>query len=167
VGQDDFFAAAHLDFYRAFGFIPLAATTGLGSSIYGPEGFNLIYPLGYLMPNAPLAAVAGALLFAAEAFLLLRVVKLLYLLPAVRDACDQIRDANIAVLGPAMLLGSVIAAYELAGGVGVALVGGLYVMNEVAGRPVIRFAAGPVAFLIAGVLLNVFYYLGLLPPSIG
>lgn len=163
LAQEDFAAAAQLDLYRAFGFIPVAATTGLGSGIYGPEGFNLIYPLGYLMPNAVVAAIAGALLFAAEAFLLSRVVTTLYLMPAVRDACDQIRNANIAVLSPAMLLGSVLAAYELAGGLGVALVGGLYVMNEVGGRPVIRFAAGPLAFLIAGVSLNVLYYLGLLP----
>lgn len=166
VAREDLALATQLDLYRAFGFVPLAATTGLGSGIYGPEGFNLVYPLGYSMPNAALAAVAGASLFAGEAFLLSRVVTTLYLLPAVRDACDQIRDANIVVLGPAMLLGSVLAGYELAGGLGVALVGGLYVMNEVGGRPVIRFAAGPLAFLIAGVSLNLLYYLGLLP-SVG
>ncbi|MFE1407068.1 YhfT family protein [Streptomyces sp. NPDC058770] len=164
MAKHDYSAAAQVDFYRVFGFIPLIATTALASGAYGIAGFTLVYPIGYLMPNPWLALICGALVFAAEVLLLSRLGRLLSAFPSVRDSSEHLRSAISDTLGLAILFGSLMAANTMGGGLGILVVGGLYLLNEAMGRPVVRMAAAPAAVVVGGIVLNVLYWLHLFTP---
>ncbi|MGW5938089.1 YhfT family protein [Streptomyces celluloflavus] len=167
IAKGQYAEAAQLDFYRVFGFIPLIATTALASGAYGIAGFTLVYPIGYLMPNPFLAAVVGAAVFAVEVLLLSYIGKLLGKLPSVRDSSEHLRNAITDTLQLAILFGSLMAANAMGGGLGILIVGGLYLLNEAMNRPVVRMAAAPTAVIIGGVVLNVLYWLDLFTPLKG
>ncbi|MGQ4512616.1 YhfT family protein [Streptomyces sp. DW26H14] len=159
--------AAQVDFYRVFGFIPLIATTALASGTYGIAGLTLVYPIGYLMPNPVLAAVVGAVVLALEILGLSSIGKVLGRLPSVRDSSEHLRSAITDTLQLAILFGSLLAANVMGGGLGILIVGGLYLINEAMGRPVVRMAAAPAAVIVGGILLNVLYWLDLFTPVKG
>ncbi|MFC8225363.1 YhfT family protein [Streptomyces sp. NPDC057287] len=167
IAKGQYSEAAQVDFYRVFGFIPLIATTALASGAYGIAGFTLVYPIGYLMPNPFVAAVVGALVFAAEVLALSWIGKLLGKLPSVRDSSEHLRSAIGDTLQLAILFGSLMAANAMGGGLGILVVGGLYLLNEAMGRPVVRMAAAPAAVIVGGILLNVLYWLDLFTPVKG
>ncbi|SDJ71281.1 Protein of unknown function [Streptomyces indicus] len=167
IAKGQYAEAAQVDFYRVFGFIPLIATTALASGAYGIAGFTLAYPIGYLMPNPFLAALAGAAVFALEVLALSSIGKALGKLPSVRDSSEHLRSAISEALGLAILFGSLMAANAMGGGLGILIVGGLYLLNEAMGRPVVRMAAAPVAVIIGGVLLNLLYWMDLFTPIKG
>ncbi|MGW1104161.1 YhfT family protein [Streptomyces sp. NPDC002540] len=167
IAKGQYSEAAQVDFYRVFGFIPLIATTALASGAYGIAGFTLVYPIGYLMPNPFLAAVVGAVVFAAEVLALSYIGKLLGKLPSVRDSSEHLRSAIGDTLQLAILFGSLMAANAMGGGLGILVVGGLYLLNEAMGRPVVKMAAAPAAVIIGGILLNVLYWLDLFTPIKG
>lgn len=167
IAKGDYSGAAQVDFYRVFGFIPLIATTALASGAYGIAGFTLVYPIGYLLPNPWLAVIVGALVFAAEVLLLSRLGKLLGSFPSVRDSSEHLRNGITETLGLAILFGSLMAANTMGGGLGILVVGGLYLLNEAMGRPVVRMAAAPAAVIVGGVLLNVLYWVHLFTPIKG
>lgn len=167
IAKGDYAEAAQVDFYRAFGFVPLIATTALASGAYGIAGFTFVYPIGYLMPNPFLAAVVGAAVFALEVLALSAIGKVLGKLPSVRDSSEHLRSAIGDALGLAILFGSLMAANVMGGGLGILIVGGLYLLNESMGRPVVRMAAAPAAVIVGGVLLNVLYWLDLFTPIKG
>nr|WSZ98737.1 YhfT family protein [Streptomyces sp. NBC_00857] len=167
IAKGQYGEAAQVDFYRVFGFIPLIATTALASGAYGIAGFTLVYPLGYLMPNPFLAAVVGAVVFALEVLALSAMGKVLGRLPSVRDSSEHLRAAITETLGLAILFGSLLAAHVMGGGLAILVVGGLYLLNEAMGRPVVRMAAAPAAVIAGGVLLNVLHWLDLFTPVKG
>ncbi|MFE3900365.1 YhfT family protein [Streptomyces sp. NPDC059153] len=167
IAKGQYAEAAQVDFYRVFGFIPLIATTALASGAYGIAGFTLVYPIGYLMPNPFLAAVVGAAVFAAEVLALSYIGKVLGKLPSVRDSSEHLRSAIGDTLQLAILFGSLMAANAMGGGLGILVVGGLYLMNEAMGRPVVKMAAAPAAVIVGGILLNVLYWLDLFTPIKG
>ncbi|WP_428952050.1 YhfT family protein [Streptomyces sp. cg35] len=164
IAKGQYGEAAQVDFYRVFGFIPLIATTALASGAYGIAGFTLVYPIGYLMPNPILAAVVGALVFAVEVLALSYIGKFLGKLPSVRDSSEHLRSAITDTLQLAILFGSLMAANAMGAGLGILIVGGLYLLNEAMGRPVVRMAAAPAAVIVGGILLNVLYWLDLFTP---
>ncbi|GAA2069791.1 YhfT family protein [Streptomyces albiaxialis] len=159
--------AAQVDFYRVFGFIPLIATTALASGAYGIVGFTLVYPIGYLLPNPFLALVVGAAVFAVEVLALSWIGRILGRLPSVRDSSEHLRNAISDSLQLAILFGSLMAANAMGAGLGILIVGGLYLLNEAMGRPVVRMAAAPAAVIVGGILLNVLYWLDLFTPVKG
>ncbi|RSS81217.1 permease [Streptomyces sp. WAC06614] len=165
IAKGHYTEAAQVDFYRTFGFVPLIATTALASGAYGIAGFTLVYPVGYLAPNPYLAAVAGAVLFAVEVLALSAVGRVLGRLPSLRDSSEHLRAAIGDALGLAVLFGSLMAANAMGGGLGILVCGGLYLLNEAMGRPVVRTAAAPAAVVAGGLLLNVLYWLGLFAPA--
>ncbi|MFD5066785.1 YhfT family protein [Streptomyces sp. NPDC058369] len=167
IAKGQYSEAAQVDFYRVFGFIPLIATTALASGAYGIAGFTLVYPIGYLMPNPFLAAIVGALVFAAEVLALSYIGKLLGRLPSVRDSSEHLRSAISETLQLAILFGSLMAANAMGGGLGILVVGGLYLLNEAMGRPVVRMAAAPAAMIVGGILLNLLYWMDLFTPIKG
>lgn len=167
VAKGDYGEAAQVDFYRAFGFVPLIATTALASGAFQIVGFTFVYPVAYLAPNVVVAAAGGAVLFTVEVLALAYIGKGLAMLPSIRDASDHLRDAIGKTLEIAILFGSIAAAATMGGGLGMALVGGLYLLNESLGRPIVRLAAGPSAVVVAGVVLNVLYWLDLFTPLKG
>ncbi|RAQ97600.1 YhfT family protein [Thermogemmatispora tikiterensis] len=164
IAKGQFANAAQIDFYRALGFIPLIVTTAVASGAFQIVGFTLIYPVAYLLPNPILAAIAGALLFGIEVFILSYIAKGIAALHTIRDASDNIRNAINLTLEVAILFGSLAAGNAMASGLGIAIVGGLYALNEVLGRPVVRMAAGPVGVIIAGIALNLLAYAHLFTP---
>ncbi|MEV5600724.1 YhfT family protein [Streptomyces sp. NPDC052299] len=167
IAKGQYSEAAQVDFYRVFGFIPLIATTALASGAYGIAGFTLVYPIGYLMPNPFLAALVGALVFAAEVLALSYIGRLLGRLPSVRDSSEHLRSAISETLQLAILFGSLMAANAMGGGLGILVVGGLYLLNEAMGRPVVRMAAAPAAVIVGGILLNLLYWMDLFTPVKG
>ncbi|WP_131735564.1 YhfT family protein [Actinomadura roseirufa] len=167
VAKGDYGEAAQVDFYRAFGFLPLIATTALASGAFQIVGFSFVYPLAYLAPNVPVAAAGGAVLFTVEILALSYIGKGLALLPSIRDASDHLRNAIGKTLEIAILFGAIAAAAKMGGGLGITLVGGLYLLNESIGRPVVRLAAGPAAVVVAGIALNVLHWLDLFTPLKG
>lgn len=167
IAKGQYSEAAQVDFYRVFGFIPLIATTALASGAYGIAGFTLVYPIGYLMPNPFLAAVVGALVFAAEVLALSWIGRVLGKLPSVRDSSEHLRSAIGDTLQLAILFGSLMAANAMGGGLGILVVGGLYLLNEAMGRPVVKMAAAPAAVIVGGILLNILYWLDLFTPVKG
>ncbi|MFD7922161.1 YhfT family protein [Streptomyces sp. NPDC059740] len=167
IAKGDYTGAAQVDFYRVFGFVPLVATTALASGAYGIAGFTLVYPIGYLLPAPWLAVVCGAVVFACEVLALSWIGRVLGRLPSVRDSSEQLRGAITETLHLAILFGSLMAANTMGGGLGILVVGGLYLVNEAMGRVVVRMAAAPAAVLVGGVLLNVLYWLHLFTPVKG
>ncbi|MFJ2112515.1 YhfT family protein [Streptomyces sp. NPDC087850] len=167
IGEGRYAEAAQVDFYRVLGFVPLIATTALASGAYGIAGFTLVCPLGYLLPDPLSAAAVGAGVFALEVLALSSLGRVLGGLPSVRDSSEQLRGAIGETLGLAILFGSLLAAHVMGGGFAIMVVGGLYLLNEAMGRPVVRMAAAPVAVVAGGVLLNVLYWLGLFTPAEG
>ncbi|WP_281196501.1 YhfT family protein, partial [Streptomyces lushanensis] len=167
IAKGQYGEAAQVDFYRALGFVPLIATTALASGAYGIAGFTLVCPIGYLLPNPLLAAVVGAVVLALEVLALSSLGEVLGRLPSVRDSSEHLRAAITETLGPAILFGSLLAAHVMGGGLGILVVGGLHLLNEAMGRPVVRMAAAPAAVLAGGVLLNVLHRLDLFTPLKG
>ena len=53
------------------------------------------------------------------------------------------------------------AANAIAPGIGFFLVAGLYILNEIAGKPVVRMAVGPIAAILTGILVNILAVVGL------
>ncbi|MFJ3991674.1 YhfT family protein [Streptomyces sp. NPDC090032] len=164
IAKGHYSEAAQVDFYRVFGFIPLIATTALASGAYGIAGFTLVYPIGYLLPNPFLAAIVGAAVFAVEVLALSSIGKFLGRLPSVRDSSEHLRSAITDTLQLAILFGSLMAANAMGAGLGILVVGGLYLLNEAMGRPVVRMAAAPAAVIVGGILLNLLYWLDLFTP---
>jgi hypothetical protein len=167
VQEGNYAAAAQLDFYRAFGFLPLIVTTALASGAYQIVGLTFVYPLGFLAPNPIVAAIGGAILFAVEIYLLAYIGRGLSLVPSLRESSDHIRNSITSTLGIAILFGSILAGNAMGEGLGIALVGGLYLLNEALDRPIIRLAAAPTAVIITGILLNILFYLNLFTPPEG
>ncbi|MET7640716.1 YhfT family protein [Streptomyces sp. NPDC005438] len=167
IAKGQYAEAAQIDFYRVFGFVPLILTTSLASGAYGIAGFTLVYPIGYLLPNPYLAVLVGALVFAVEVLLLSRLGKLLGSFPSVRDSSEHLRNGITETLGLAILFGSLMAANTMGAGLGILIVGGLYLLNEAMGRPVVRMAAAPAAVVVGGVVLNLLYWAHLFTPIKG
>jgi hypothetical protein len=164
INKGDYSGAAQVDFYRVFGFIPLIATTALASGAYAIAGFTFVYPIGYLLPSPWLALLVGAAVLAVEVLALSWIGKVLGRLPSVRDSSEHLRNAISESLWLAILFGSLLAANTMGGGLGILIVGGLYLLNEATGRVVVRMAAAPAAVLVGGVLLNLLYWLDLFTP---
>ena len=146
---------------RAIGFIPLIASTAISTGVYGPAGMTFVFVVGLFIRNPILSAVVGALVIGAEVLLLDRIARFLDKFPGIRKSGDSIRNAMSKLLEVALLVGGMNAANAIAPGIGFFVVAGVYVLNEIAGRPVVRMAVGPIAAIAVGVLVNLFALVGL------
>lgn len=155
LADGDTTGAAVLDGFRALGYLPLIVMVAAASGTYGAAGLTLVYPVGYLAPNLPVAAVLGAAVIAAEVLALRRLNVVAMRYPFVRSTADHLRNGLYTALELALLGGCLLVAVQAMGAVGFALVGGLVMANEALGRPVIRMAAAPAALLVATALLTV------------
>ncbi len=111
--------------------------------------------------------IVGALVFACEVLALSWIGRVLGKLPSVRDSSEHLRSAISETLGLAILFGSLMAANAMGGGLGILIVGGLYMLNEAMGRVVVRMAAAPAAVIVGGIILNLLYWLNLFTPVKG
>ena len=149
---------------RGIGFIPLIVTTAITTGVYGPVGMTFVFVAGLLIPNPMLAFVAGVAVIAAEVYFLDFMARTLDSFPGIRRCGDNIRTSMSKILEIALIVGGILAAQTMAPGFGYFIVIGLYVLNQVARRPLVSMAVGPVGAIVTGVLINVLYYLHLFVP---
>lgn len=149
---------------RAVGFIPLVASTAIATGVYGPVGFTLVFVVGLLLPNVWLAGIVGALVIMVEVLLLSRIARLLDKYPGVRESGENIRTAMTRILEVALLIGGANAANAIAPGLGFFIIAGIYLLNEAAGRPIVRMAVGPIGAIAVGIIANLLVLAGLMPP---
>lgn len=169
---------AFADMIRGLAFIPLIVTTALTSGVYGVVGLTFLYPIGfYVAPTlfghgvaGHIAAfVLGAVWISIEMFALRAIGKGLENFPSLREASDGIRNAMNNVLEIALLIGSALASLAMTHAptdpqnfFAFAVFAALYLINEAIGRPIIRLAAAPLAAIVTGVVVNIFYVLHLM-----
>jgi hypothetical protein len=156
-------SAAQLDLFRAFAYVPMIATAALAAGCYGISGLLFVYTLGYLSPNPVVAAAGGAVLYGAEIMLLPLLRRGFDAMPTLRDVSDNVRSAMYLTIETALLVGSVLAGNQMAAGLGMFLVGGVILLNETLGRPILRMASGPTAVVVVGFLLNVLHWMHAVP----
>ncbi|MBR3119883.1 MULTISPECIES: YhfT family protein [Oceanobacillus] len=147
---------------RAIGFIPLVASTAIATGVYSPVGFTLIFVVGLFAPNVWLAVIIGAVVIFAEVMLLSYIAKFLDKYPGVRNSGENIRSAMTKLLEVALLIGGANAANMIAPGFGFFFIAGFYLLNEAAGRPIVRIAVGPVGAIAVGIIVNILVLLGVM-----
>jgi hypothetical protein len=147
---------------RALGFIPLVASTAIVTGVYSPVGFTLIFVVGFFAPNVWVALVIGAIVIALEVLLLSSIAKFLDKYPGIRNSGENIRSAMTKLLEVALLIGGANAANAIAPGFGFFFIAGFYLLNEIAGRPIVRMAVGPVGAIAVGIIANILVMLGLM-----
>ncbi|SHF14457.1 Protein of unknown function [Seinonella peptonophila] len=167
LGKGDITSAAIVAIVSAIGFLPLIVTTSLISGVYATNGWcDWLIGIGYLSGNPLLAGVLGASAMGVEVLSLGKIGRFLNKFPALKNSGDNIRNGMTQILEVALLVGGMNAGNQIWAGTGFFVVVSLYVLNEIAGRPVMRLAAGPLAAIIVGILANVLALVGLYtPPS--
>jgi|SRR5690625_1190011 len=147
---------------RAIGFIPLVASTAIVTGVYSPVGFTLIFVVGLFSPNVWIAVIIGAIVIFGEVSLLGSIARFLDKYPGVRNSGENIRNAMTKLLEVALLIGGANAANIIAPGFGFFFIAGFYLLNEVAGRPIVRMAIGPIGAIAVGIIANILVLLGLM-----
>lgn len=165
VGKGEFASAAIVAFVQAIAFMPLIITTAMISGVYATNGWcDWLLGFGYVASNPIVAAFAGAGAMFVEIFSLSKIGSFLNKFPAMKMSGDNIRTAMTQILEIALLVGGINAGNQIWEGTGIFMVIGLYIMNEVAGRPIMRLAAGPIAAIVVGVLANLLALIGVFHP---
>ncbi|RFA34301.1 hypothetical protein CAI16_11455 [Virgibacillus dokdonensis] len=147
---------------RAIGFIPLVASTAIATGVYSPVGFTLIFVVGLFSPNVWIAVIIGGIISFLEVMLLSSIARFLDKYPGVRNSGENIRSAMTKLLEVALLIGGANASNMIAPGFGFFFIAGFYLLNEVAGRPIVRMAVGPVGAIAVGIIANILVALGLM-----
>lgn len=153
--------AAFAALARGIGFVPLVASTAIATGVYGPVGMTFVFAAALFIGNPIIAGIVGAVIIGVEVLLLGAIAKGLDKFPGIRKAGDNIRTAMSQLLEVALLVGGMNAANVIAPGIGFFLVAGLYILNEIAGKPVVRMAVGPIGAIITGILVNLLALVGL------
>lgn len=164
VSKGEVSAAALAALARGLGFVPLVGTTAIATGVYGPVGMTFIFPAALAVNNPVLGAAFGAAIIAAEVFLLGSIASFLDRFPGIKNSADSIRTAMSQLLEVALLIGGANAANAIMPGLGTLVVVGLYLLNEIAGRPVVRMAVGPISAILVGLLANILAVLHLFKP---
>ncbi|WP_282033106.1 YhfT family protein [Metabacillus indicus] len=152
---------------KAIGFVPLIASTAIATGVYGPAGFTFVFGAGIFSPNPLIAAVLGALIIFIEVMILTQLAKVLDRYPGIRASGENIRTAMTRVLEVALLIGGANAANVIVPGLGFFAIAGIYLLNEAAGRPIVRMAVGPIGAIAVGIIGNILVLLGLYAPPAG
>ncbi len=146
---------------RGIGFIPLIASTAIATGVYGPVGMTFVFAIGLFIRNPIISFIAGAAMAGLEVLLLEKLGSSMDKYPGMRSAGDNIRNAMSKLLEIALLVGGMNAANAIAPGLGFFVVAGLYILNEIAGTPVVRMAVGPISAILVGILANILSVIGL------
>ncbi|UOK57275.1 YhfT family protein [Bacillus sp. OVS6] len=152
---------------KAIGFVPLIASTAIATGVYGPVGFTFVFGVGIFSPNPFIAAILGAVIILVEVMILTQLAKVLDRYPGIRASGENIRTAMTRVLEVALLIGGANAANAIVPGLGFFAIAGIYLLNEAAGRPIVRMAVGPVGAIAVGIIGNILVLLGLYVPPAG
>ncbi|MBS4178145.1 YhfT family protein [Lederbergia citrea] len=147
---------------RALGFIPLIASTAIATGVYSPVGFTLIFVVGFFTPNVWIALIAGVVIIFLEVMLLSSIARFLDKYPGIRNSGENIRSAMTKLLEVALLIGGANAANAIAPGFGFFFIAGFYLLNEIAGRPIVRIAVGPIGAIAVGIIANILVAVGMM-----
>ena len=142
-------------------FIPLIVSTALATGVYQAVGLTTVMLVGCLAPTWWLAPVFGFVAEFVEIQLLGLLGKGLSKFPELSKCGDYIRDAMVSCIGLALVAGSFLAANATWGAVGLMIVGGFFVLNDVTGQRIPKSAVGPLAAVAVGILYNNMIFLGL------
>ncbi len=142
-------------------FIPLIVSTALATGVYQAVGLTTVMLVGCLAPTWWLAPVFGFVAEFVEIQLLGLLGKGLSKFPELSKCGDYIRDAMVSCIGLALVAGSFLAANATWGAVGLMIVGGFFVLNDVTGQRIPKSAVGPLAAVAVGILYNIMIFLGL------
>lgn len=151
---------------RGIGFIPLVASTAIATGVYAPAGMTFVFAIGLFVQNPIIAGILGAVAIGIEVLFLGGIARFLDKFPGIRKSGDNIRMAMSKLLEVALLVGGMNAANAIAPGIGFFMVIGLYILNEIAGKPVVRMAVGPIAAILVGVIANILALVGLFTPPV-
>lgn len=163
IGKKEYMSAALVAFVQALAFLPLIITTSLVSGVYGTNGWcDWLIGLGYISGNPFIGGALGAAGMAVEVTSLGKIGKFLNRFSSLKLAGDNIRTAMVQILEIALLIGGVNAGNKIWEGTGLFAVVGLYILNEVLGRPVMRMAAAPLAAILVGILANILAVFGII-----
>lgn len=163
IGKEEYMSAALVAFIQALAFLPLIITTSLVSGVYGTNGWcDWLIGLGYISGNPIIGGLLGGIGMTVEVTSLSTIGKKLNQLPALKIAGDNIRTAMTQILEIALLIGGVNAGNQIWEGTGLFIVVGLYILNEVLGRPVMRMASAPLAAIGVGILANILAIFGII-----
>lgn len=155
IGLHQSIDAALVAIFSWFGFLPLATLTSLSSGVSLTGGMpDGILGVGFLAGSPSIAAPGGAVLMLAEIWGLLGFERLLARFPGLHGAGSAIRDGLLMVSEVALLIGGAVSSQAMWRGVGMAIVGGCWLLNEMSGRRVMRVAVGPLAAIAVGLLVN-------------
>lgn len=136
-------------------------TVRTSTGTFVTDGFGFTATAGLVAPNPALAAVFGAIVMSLEALSLLLIAKLFDKFPGVKKSADSMRVSMTKLLEIALLAGFVVAAGNMAGGLGYFVVAAFYAMNEYFKKPITRLAVGPIATIFVALLVNLFSVIGL------
>lgn len=158
-------AAAVLSAFSWIGFLPLTTLTALSTAAYTTEGNpDGIPAVGYLIPVAPVAAIAGAGVMAAEVLSMGSFERLLARRPGLHAAGTSAREGMTVVLELAFLVGSVVSANAIWPGFGVLFVGAAWLMNELTGLRIPRVGVAASAAIVVGLVVNALVAAHVAPP---
>ncbi|MSA70301.1 YhfT family protein [Holdemania massiliensis] len=141
-------------------FIPLIVSTALATGVYQAVGLTTVMLVGCLAPTWWLAPIFGFIAEFVEIQLLGLLGKGLSKFPELSKCGDYIRDAMVSCIGLALIAGSFLAANATWGAVGLMIVGGFFVLNDVTGQRIPKSAVGPLAAVAVGILFNIMIFLG-------
>jgi len=154
--------AATIAFIKIIGYLPLVVTTGLVSGVWASGGIcDWLFGLGFISTPV-IAPFLGAAGMVAEVFGVKYLATFLDKYPEIRQSGDHIRTAMTQILEVALLVGGMVAANNMAPTFGYFVVAGLYILNIIAGAPIVKMAVGPVAAVLVGILANIFVFFNLI-----
>jgi len=151
----DRLSAIHFTIARAISFLPLRTMSALTTGVFIMDGLGFAPTFGLVAPNAAAAAIAGGMVMCAEVYSLVWIARFFGRYPCFLNAANSIRTAMTKLLEVASLVGGMVAANQMSPGLGFFIAAGLYLLNEVAGTPVVRTAVGPVVVILVGITLNI------------
>lgn len=154
--------AAAIAFIKVIGYIPLVVTTALVSGVWASAGIcDWLFGLGFI--STPVVApFLGAIGMGVEVYGVKYLATFLDKYPEIRKSGDHIRTAMTQILEVALLVGGMVAANNMAPTFGYFMVAGLYILNIIAGAPIVKMAVGPVAAVLVGILANIFVFFNLI-----
>lgn len=169
MAEGNYNEAALVALGRCLGFIPLVMTTAIVSGLYSPAGTKLVHVPAILLINFGIWGMvgsffAGFMIMIIEVLLVGFIAKGLDKFPSMKDLGDNTRTAMSKILDLALLLGGCLAANAIAPTIGYIWIFGLYFLNQTSKKPLPTMAIGPIGAISLGILVNIFYVIGLFPP---
>ena len=165
LAQGDRVAAVGFTAARALSFTPLKAMSALVTGVFVMDGFGFVALAGLVSSSAVVAAILGAIVMSIEALSLTFVARVLDRFPGFLKSADSARWAMTKLLEVGALVGGMMAANNMAPGLGFVTVAGFYLLNESAGTPVVGAAVGPVGVIRVGIVVNLLALLKFVPPA--